>query len=1076
MEATTGHHLMMIRTAHGTAVTSPVRVLVPSAHGLTMAPPSTVTDPSADPDEALLQAYVRCGDGRALEELLQRHLADCWRLALHASGHAAEAEETLQRSWIGIMQQAPRWRRLPQGSVRGWMLGIVWNCERMRAREARRRTRWEQAAARSTNNVSSVRSAAPPARDPTPDDLAAALADLPERYRQAVTLRFLEGLAFPDIAQVLGIPQRTARTRVARGLQRLRQRLHAHGDTTIMERGLLAVAASTAQAAIPPAVRVQLGATLRAGPPSAALGASPVAAGVVAALLLGMVAVALLLADHAGNASDPAATPPGPDVRARPVLDACEDGDDGSLGRALLTTPVTCRLYHVADLQALPALLPRGMILPLAWPVPSGDYLPWAGTTLIGQDTPLHRLIDQACHDLGLRWQVHGHYVVVSLAPTPSSAALIDAAATPPPRPLPGNAAQTAWRAGLTAQSRQLALCRTLPALRLLLLRLGADDPVVALAARDALVRMVGTPWSTRRSGMAYTGLLADRALAAQVARADRTTRSGTGPGWLHDPYLVYLHGLFPAPGDDRHLEALLGQLAADAPQWPRLSAVGRHHQQSLACAAALACAQLSSPVPSVASAPLRAALVAAARGALDDPSQPPALRTVMALARIRCGDAGVLPDLMALWRDPRASAVDLDTDADGSAHALVDATTSAVEQVPHDRRLLLLLVDIAVTDAERTRRGAAAAALVALRDPRCLAPLISACTRNPGHVAEAMSVVIGTRLPEAVPALRILAGSAPTPDLAVQADGAALACADAQAVDRLIRDVADPQRRKAAVLLLGNPEHPQALQALLGEEAAHPDDAMVLQALAWSRHPLAIQRLVERLAALRATDGITAPFLIALLGASHDPVAAQSLVALIARGGAPRPLALAALQQSQWPGILLLTAPSAPSSSGARMPRSDQLADPLVVWRALKLLPPGSPDGAVALGATDNAFLDMPWRDARAFEASLPDLVVHDARPPVRMQALVALTDLNDPLQRPDVVDCYQQALTDPDRRVRGTARAAVANARDYLLDGTQLQLGHLGVVADASAVAVLAHHLAPPAPTATPPPAPGF
>jgi len=1076
MAATTGNDVMMIRTEHGDDL--PVH----PAAGLTMAAPSDATGPSADPDEALLQAYVRTGDGRALEELLQRHLADCWRLALRGSGHPAEAEETLQRSWIGVMQQAARWRRQPQGSVRGWILGIVWNCERMRARESRRRAHWEHAAAQRSAMVPI------PAQHPEHADLHAALAALPERYRQPVTLRFLEDLAFPEIAQVLGIPERTARTRVARAVKRLRTRLQPQQATAHLEAWLVGGAVAAPQTALPAAVRTALGATISAPLPSAAAGGAALAAWSAPALLcglLGLMALWLIIAHHRGavaaHAVDPEPTSASAAPPALAVLDSCEQSDDGSLGRALLDTPVTCQLYHVADLQALPACLPRGMILPLAWPVASADYLPWAGTTLIGQDTPLHRLINQACQDLGLRWQVRYRCIVVSLAMTPACAAAITAARQPPARPLAGAAALAAWRAELHAQSQQLACFRTQPALRVLLMRLGDADTEVATAARDALVRMVGTPWSTRRTGSAYTGLLDDPYLAAQVAHADRVAVIGAAPGWRKDPYLLYLHGLFPAPGDDRQLQAVLEQVAADAPQWPFLSASGRHHQQSLTCAAALACAEVVCRAPSGAYPHLRAALTAAA-GAVSRPGQPPAVRTALALARARCGDASVLASLEALWRDPdQAIDVDLDADADGSAHALVDATVVAAEQFPDDRRLATLLVDLAVTDAGRPRRGAAATALVALRDVRCLAPLVRACSAHPAHVAEAMSAVIGMSLPDAVPALRALAATAPGADLAVLADGAALACGDGQAVPRLVRDLADPKRRQAALLMLCSPEHAQAIQALLADEAAHPGDGQVLQALAWSRHPLAIRRLVERLARQPTTGSVVAPMLIALLGGSHAPLAAQALAALIVRGGPLRPLAVQALQESQWPGLLPLLTATADLASSPPLPRADQLADPLEVWEGMRHLPPGSPDGAAALGATDSAFLDLPGTDARAFEASLPELVLHAARPEERAQALVALADLNDPLQRPEIVDCYRQALTDPDRQVRGTARAAMANARRYLLDGTLLQLGHLGVVADARAVAILARHLdtqetSAPAPASAPPPSPGF
>ncbi|MFZ9993027.1 MAG: RNA polymerase sigma factor, partial [Opitutales bacterium] len=53
--------------------------------------------------------------------------------------------------------------------------------------------------------------------------LAAAIEDLPSKYRQAVTLRFQEGLSPKEIAEHLGLPERTVRTHLLRGLRALKE-------------------------------------------------------------------------------------------------------------------------------------------------------------------------------------------------------------------------------------------------------------------------------------------------------------------------------------------------------------------------------------------------------------------------------------------------------------------------------------------------------------------------------------------------------------------------------------------------------------------------------------------------------------------------------------------------------------------------------------------------------------------------------------------------------------------------------------------------------------------------------------
>src|SRR5262249_53297712 len=97
--------------------------------------------------------------------------------------------------------------------------------------------------------------------------LDAALQDLPEKYRSALVLCYLEGKTHVEAAQVLGCPLATIRTRVARGRRLLRDRLTSHG-LTLSTAGLSAfLLASAAPAAAPTTL---MKATLKAALPFAA--------------------------------------------------------------------------------------------------------------------------------------------------------------------------------------------------------------------------------------------------------------------------------------------------------------------------------------------------------------------------------------------------------------------------------------------------------------------------------------------------------------------------------------------------------------------------------------------------------------------------------------------------------------------------------------------------------------------------------------------------------------------------------------------------------------------------------------
>src|SRR5262249_61283020 len=82
--------------------------------------------------------------------------------------------------------------------------------------------------------------------------LDAALGELPEKYRTALVLCYLEGLTQEEAARRLGCPLATLRTRVARGRKLLRDRLANHG-LALSTAGLAALLIASAASASAPA-------------------------------------------------------------------------------------------------------------------------------------------------------------------------------------------------------------------------------------------------------------------------------------------------------------------------------------------------------------------------------------------------------------------------------------------------------------------------------------------------------------------------------------------------------------------------------------------------------------------------------------------------------------------------------------------------------------------------------------------------------------------------------------------------------------------------------------------------------
>jgi RNA polymerase sigma factor (sigma-70 family) len=178
------------------------------------------TDPLSEvPDETLLVLYAR-GDRLAARALTLR-LAP--RLVGYAArllgGDRAEAEDVTQEAMMRLWRVAPDWRQ-GEAKVSTWAYRVVTNLctDRLRARRRRR--------ADTIDDHPDLSDGAPgvEARLMAADRMAAleaALAALPERQREAVVLRHIEGLGNPEIAVILEIGVEAVESLTARGKRAL---------------------------------------------------------------------------------------------------------------------------------------------------------------------------------------------------------------------------------------------------------------------------------------------------------------------------------------------------------------------------------------------------------------------------------------------------------------------------------------------------------------------------------------------------------------------------------------------------------------------------------------------------------------------------------------------------------------------------------------------------------------------------------------------------------------------------------------------------------------------------------------
>jgi RNA polymerase sigma-70 factor (ECF subfamily) len=200
-------------------------------------------------DDALVQA-LRSGDERVFGELVEGWGSIMLRLALAHVDTRAIAEEVVQEAWLTLLRSLDRFEG--RSTLRTWVLGIVVNLARSRARAERRSVplpaesgdctvdpgrflpgdhpRWPRHWA-----VKPV-----PWRTPEEDLLAGetrtvileAIDALPAAQREVLVLRDIEGLGATDVCNVLALSATNQRVLLHRARSRVRHALERYFAAT----------------------------------------------------------------------------------------------------------------------------------------------------------------------------------------------------------------------------------------------------------------------------------------------------------------------------------------------------------------------------------------------------------------------------------------------------------------------------------------------------------------------------------------------------------------------------------------------------------------------------------------------------------------------------------------------------------------------------------------------------------------------------------------------------------------------------------------------------------------------------
>ncbi len=189
---------------------------------------------SAAPDAALLVAYAN-GDAAAGRALLDRLAPKLFGYATRVLGDRTEAEDVVQETMLKLWKIAPEWRQ-GEAQVSTWAYRVMVNMctDRLRKRQSQGQVALDAVAEPEADIKSAVDQMTDAARV---DALQSALETLPERQKQAVVLRHLEGLKNPEIAQIMDIGVEAVESLTARGKRALKAALAGRKEELGFENG-----------------------------------------------------------------------------------------------------------------------------------------------------------------------------------------------------------------------------------------------------------------------------------------------------------------------------------------------------------------------------------------------------------------------------------------------------------------------------------------------------------------------------------------------------------------------------------------------------------------------------------------------------------------------------------------------------------------------------------------------------------------------------------------------------------------------------------------------------------------------
>lgn len=174
------------------------------------------------------EAAARLGDRGALEAVWREHRRWVAGVLLAYKPRWADLEDLLQDVAATLVRKGHEIR--DHGAVRPWLRTVAINAAHAMARSAKSRPKVAaggdaDAAQESVPGLSGDHREAPAGISDRERArrLMELAADLPDGYREPLLLKAIQGLSYREIGRIVGLPETTVETRIARGRRMLRE-------------------------------------------------------------------------------------------------------------------------------------------------------------------------------------------------------------------------------------------------------------------------------------------------------------------------------------------------------------------------------------------------------------------------------------------------------------------------------------------------------------------------------------------------------------------------------------------------------------------------------------------------------------------------------------------------------------------------------------------------------------------------------------------------------------------------------------------------------------------------------------